>query len=161
MQRGVSSSNARSNGIGIKMDIGIGIVIAVGVGVEVEVAVDLAAVKHLLWPDKQSGMHGMEGGGSRLTGERTKHETERKVQRRREGTDWGGQGTGSWSHKQTGYKNIGQNCKCNCICCMPAGTHTAHTHRQAGGRAGWQALPELDLELHLPLLVAANFGATK
>lgn len=84
MQRGVSSSNARSNGIGIKMDIGIGIVIAVGVGVEVEVevAVDLAAVKHLLWPDKQSGMHGGEGGGSRLTGERTKHETERKVRRR-------------------------------------------------------------------------------
>lgn len=91
MQRGLGTSNGRSNRIGIKMDIGNGIVIAVGVEVEVEVAVavavDLAAVKHLLWPDKQSGMHG-EGGGSRPTGERTKHETERKVQRKSDrGTD--------------------------------------------------------------------------
>lgn len=36
--------------------------------------------------------------------------------------------------------------------CQQAHKQT-HTHRQA--------LPDLDLELHLPLLVAANFGATK
>lgn len=171
MQRGLGTSNARSNRIGIKMDIGNGIVIAVGVEVEVE----LKSQSQSTWlqlniycgqTNKVGCMEKAAAVGRQEKGQSTKRNgkynegvTEGRTKR---GGDRGQ--TAGRTNKQatkTLGKTVNVTVSAACQQAHTLHTHTHHTHRQAGSRAGRQALPDLDLELHLPLLVAANFGATK